>query len=241
MHILFLIALGIHVNAKNRIYNTKSSGTKDYKNKKFDLPDNDEASQLIREWDDKMQGFVPEDMITFQIPARSEEEFYEEIYLTPTILRGAWFLASSNDKDIDFSIYDPLKSLIFERNAEKEGIFYFEVARQGTYVFKFKNNKVLKSHLITFAFNSGNFTDKIQTSDLINPVEEKLLSAEKGIKDFQADNQFAQIRQETHFITVASANSNVFWFSLLESIGVIAATALQIYYVKKLLDNRRLV
>ena len=75
----------------------------------------------------------------------------------------------------------------------------------------------------------------------MNPVEQNILKIDKAIKDFQVDNQFAQLRQETHFQTVASANNNVFWFALVESLGVLAVTAWQIYYIKKLLDNRKVM
>ena len=74
-------------------------------------------------------------------------------------------------------------------------------------------------------------------SEHLTPVENNLLAIQKSIKDFQVDNQFAQLRQETHYKTVASANKNVFWFSIVESFGVVAVTAWQVYYIKKLLDN----
>lgn len=210
-------------------------------NQTLDVSAEDESMELMKEWDEKMQGFVPEDMITFEIQARGEEEFYEVIDIVPSTIRGAWFLASSNSKDIDFTIYDPLQNVVFERKAKKEAIFHIDAKRQGIYVFVFKNTKVMTGHSITFTYNSGNSTNTILKSEHLTPVENNLLGIQKSIKDFQVDNQFAQLRQETHFKTVASANVNVFWFSLIESLGVIAVTAWQIYYIKKLLDNRRVL
>ena len=207
----------------------------------MNLSAEDESIELMREWDDKMQGFVPEDMITFEIAARGEEEFYEMIDIVPSVIRGAWFLASGDSKDIDFTITDPLQTVMFERKAKKEAVFQVDAKRQGIYVFKFKNTKVMTGHSITFTFNSGNSTNEVLKSEHLTPVEENLVSIQKSIKDFQVDNQFAQLRQETHYKTVASANTNVFWFSLLESVGVIGVTAWQIYYIKKLLDNRRVL
>lgn len=207
----------------------------------LDLSAEEESIDLMKEWDEKMKDFVPEDMVTFEIAARGEEEFYEVIDIVPSVIQGAWFLASGDSKDIDFSITDPLQSIIFERRGKKEAIFQVDAKRQGIYVFKFKNTKVMSGHSITFTFNSGNSTNQVLKSEHLTPVEENLVNIQKSIKDFQVDNQFAQLRQETHYKTVASANRNVFWFSLLESIGVIAVTAWQIYYIKKLLDNRRVL
>jgi p24 family protein beta-1 len=190
-----------------------------------DLSAEEESMELMKEWDEKMQGFVPEDMMTFEIGGRAEEEFYENVDVVPSSIRGAWFLASDNSKDIDFVILDPLQNVVFQKQGKKEAVFQVEAKRQGIYVFKFTNNRVMMGHTITFTFNSGNSTNTVQ----------------KSIKDFQVDNQFAQLRQETHFKTVASANKNVFWFSMVESFGVIAVTAWQVFYIKKLLDNRRVL
>ena len=205
----------------------------------YDVSADDEAMELMKEWDAKMQGFVPEDMVTFEIQARSTEEFYEVIDIVPSILRGAWFLASENTKDIDFKVQDPLKNIVFEKQGKKEVIFTIEANHQGIYLFTFESKKIIGSQPITFTYNSGNSSNTVLKSEHLTPVESNLLDIQKSVKDFQVDNQFAQLRQEAHFKTVASANRNVFWFSLVESLGVVGVTAWQIYYIKKLLDNRR--
>lgn len=195
----------------------------------------------MKEWDEKMQGFVPEDLITFELQARSEEQFYEIIEITPSLIRGAWFLASEDSKDVDFQITDPLKVVLFESKGKKEVIFSIEAKRQGMYTFTFVSHKIMETQQITFTYNCGNSTNAVLKSEHLTPVETNLLAIQKSIKDFQVDNHFAQLRQETHYKTVASANKNVFLFSLAESLGVVAVTAWQIYYIKKLLDNRRVL
>ena len=180
-------------------------------------------------------------MVNFLIPSLGEEEFYEEIDRLPSTMRGAWFVSSGENKDIDFTIIDPYQEVIFSRKAQKEAIFGFDLKRTGIYVFRFKNNRLMVTHSISFALNCGNSTNELLAPEHITPVESKIEGIQKNIKDFQLDNQFAQLRQESHFKTVAAANRNVFWFSLLESIGVIGVTAWQIYYIKKLLDNRRVL
>jgi emp24/gp25L/p24 family/GOLD. len=66
-----------------------------------------------------------------------------------------------------------------------------------------------------------------------------MLEAQKDIKNYQLETQFTQLRQDTHYNTVTSANKNVFWFSFIESVLVLGVTFLQIYYVKRLLEDRR--
>lgn len=72
-------------------------------------------------------------------------------------------------------------------------------------------------------------------------MEEKLLQVNKQVKDFQLDQKFAQLRQDAHMKTVSDANTSLFWLSLLECVGVVAVSLWQVYYIKKLLDNRRVI
>ena len=199
----------------------------------------EEHVQQMQEWEETMKDFSPEDMITFEIPSRSEEEFFTVIDVVPTEIRGYWFLFSTSDKSMDFQITSPLNQVIFERKSAKEAIFTINVERSGLYTFTFKNNKVMTSHIVTFAYHSGNSTSAVLTSEHLSPVEKNLMLTARAVRDFQVDSQFAQLKQESHYQTVASANQNVFWFSLIESIGIVLVTAWQIYYIKNLLENRR--
>lgn len=201
----------------------------------------EESAELMKEWQEYMQGFVPADMITFELNPRATEEFFEEVDVLPSFIRGAWFVSSSESRDIDFSILDPSKNSIVQQKGKKEGIFYFDAKRRGEYSFVFKNTKMIQKHLITFALHCGNSTEELLKEEHLSPFEQQLLEVQKSVKDFQLDQQFAQLRMESHYKTVADANRNVFWFSLLECLGVVLVTAWQIFYIKKLLDNRRVL
>lgn len=201
----------------------------------------DEHIEYMKEWDSVMQDFSPEDMVSIEIPPRSEEEFYTVIEIVPTVIRGYWFLSSGSNKDIDFSVLNPQQIVIYEKKSVKEAIFSLPVTKQGIYSFILKNTKMIATHTVTLAYHSGNSTNSVLKNEHLTPIEQDLLWVEKAVKDFQVDSQFAQLRQETHYSTVAGANKNVFWFSLLESLGVILVTVWQIYYIKKLLDNRRVL
>jgi hypothetical protein len=67
----------------------------------------------MKEWETYMTDFVPADLITFEISGRAEEEFFEEIQMVPSFIRGAWFVASNEQPDIDLTILDPLKTVVY--------------------------------------------------------------------------------------------------------------------------------
>ena len=70
--------------------NKTSENTEEINEKKgIEVSAEEETMELMKEWDEKMQGFVPEDMVTFEIAARGEEAFFEIIDVSNTIIRGA--------------------------------------------------------------------------------------------------------------------------------------------------------
>lgn len=198
-----------------------------------------ETLEITKEWAKHMQGISPINLITFELLAMDEFQFFEILSEAPSTISGAWFLSTSDSKDIDFNIYDPVQTVVFSKNSINEAIFSFESKRQGMYTFEFKNNKLLQGYAVTFALNCGNYSEGVLKFEDLSPVENKLEWVNKDIKDFQADSQFAQLRQESFFNTAAEANWNLLCLSVIESIGVIAVTVWQVYYLKKLLDNRR--
>mmetsp|Transcript_13526 Transcript_13526/g.25464 ORF Transcript_13526/g.25464 Transcript_13526/m.25464 type:complete len:229 (+) Transcript_13526:1244-1930(+) len=201
----------------------------------------EESQRLAKEWDEHMKNFQPADLVTFELPGMGVTEFYEEIDTVPSHVRGAWFVGEEQSKDLDIQIFDTRGELIFERKQKHEGLFYFDAARRGIYRFVFSSRKIVRQQLVTFALHCGNSTAEVLQEEHLSPIENALAEASKAVKDFQMDQQFAQLRQESHYKTVADANSNLFWLSLLECVGIIGVTSWQVFYIKKLLDHRRLI
>jgi hypothetical protein len=67
----------------------------------------DEKTSLMKEWEEHMSDFKASDLITFEIPARTREMFYEEIDLMPSKIRGAWFVNNDENDRLDFHILNP--------------------------------------------------------------------------------------------------------------------------------------
>ena len=82
-------------------------------NNSNDLNEDEETALLMKEWETYMNDFVPADLITFEISGRAEEEFFEEIMTVPSFIRGAYFVSSSESQDIDITILDPLKNVVY--------------------------------------------------------------------------------------------------------------------------------
>ena len=106
-----------------------SSGNKIHSNK---IP-------LNRE--EHIRNFELKDLVTFEIPASSEYEFFDLVEEIPSQVNGIWFITSGIENDIDFTITDQTGSVVFEQNRKNEGTFQISPTVVGTYTFKFKNNR----------------------------------------------------------------------------------------------------
>lgn len=203
--------------------------------------DQAESLRLNQEWEEKMSDFTPSDMVTFEIPARGTEVLYEVIDVLPSLVRGAFFVSSQESKDLTVVIDGPDNAELYRAERKKEGIFYFDASMRGVHNFRFTNHKFVEKLQVTVALHTGNCTEEPLDKSHITPVERGMLDLIKGVKDFQMEQQFAQLRQESHYKTVHSANRNLFWFSILECVAVVSVSSWQIYYIKKILDHRRLI
>jgi hypothetical protein len=159
----------------------------------------EEVQRFAKEWDAHMKDFVPADLVTFELPARGATEFYEEIDVIPSVIKGAWFSNDEKSKDLNFQVFDFKNEVVFERKQKHEGIFVFEAARRGTYRFVFTSHKIMRQQHVTFALHCGNSTAEVLQDQHLSPIESALAETAKAVKDFQMDQQFAQLRQESHF------------------------------------------
>jgi p24 family protein beta-1 len=134
--------------------------------------------------------------------------------------------------------------------AKKEGIFYFDSNLVGMFEFRFSNDKWVEGKSVTLALHCGNSTDEVLRGQHLSKYEKRLTKQDKKMKDLIVETKFSFQRQETHYkseffindwVAVEKLHFKLFLFTMLESVGVLAATFWQIYYIKRLLDDRRLV
>mmetsp|Transcript_47284 Transcript_47284/g.54477 ORF Transcript_47284/g.54477 Transcript_47284/m.54477 type:complete len:258 (+) Transcript_47284:39-812(+) len=201
----------------------------------------EEEFLLMQEWEDHMSDFVPSDLITFEIAPRSEEEFVEEITSVPTKVRGAYFVSTSDKSDINFKIVNRNKKTLFEKSGKREGIFYLDIQKKGDLSFIFSNTPFTETKQITFAVHCGNSTDELISSTHLTPLEKRINELDRTLKDARIESQFSYIREETHAKSVHKTNSYILWFSVFETLAIVGFTGWQIYYIQKLLDNRRVI
>ncbi|KAL4451125.1 hypothetical protein ABPG74_021447 [Tetrahymena malaccensis] len=204
------------------------------------VDDDEDRVAIMEEWEKHMQDFIPDEMLTFEIESKKEELFMEDITV-PTQMRGAFFVSYFSDEKIDFIIRDPNKHKVFHKFNKREGIFNVNATTIGTYEFIFSNLRGKDKKSVTFALDVHNTTETHLSHHDLDPVEKKLEHVASGIKDYLNEQRFSSRRQITQLESIQSAHSRLLIFSVVEIAIVVFATAWQIYYIKKILDNKRIV
>lgn len=198
-------------------------------------------SGLVEEWDKHMEGFVPELLLTFPLAARSDEFFYEDIAEGPPVLvRGGFFASASEEtSSVEFSITDPKGNIIFDKKDDAEGLFHFIAEKPGTYTFIVSNHKWMQEKMVTFALGKGNETH-LQPEHL-SSLEEHIRAIDKTLVDIQTESTYLWIRQKSHMKTVEGIHTRVLAFCVVEFLILVGISGFQVYYIKGLLSDRRIL
>jgi hypothetical protein len=62
--------------------------------------------------------------VTFELPARGATEFYEEIDVIPSVIKGAWFSNDEKTKDLNFRVFDYKNEVVFAQAEARRDIHF---------------------------------------------------------------------------------------------------------------------
>ena len=101
---------------------------------------------MMREWDEYMEDFVPDDMLQIVLEPKTEITLNEDAPAQSVYMRGAYYVEAppgtkKKNKQVDFFIMDPSYKVVYSRRANDQGIFRFNTTKAGQYSFVFSNMK----------------------------------------------------------------------------------------------------
>merc|ERR1712113_535233 len=140
---------------------------------------------------------------------------------------------------VEFSITDPKGNVIFEKQDDAEGLFHFIANKKGTYTFIVSNHRWMQEKMVTFAIGKGNVTHL--QPEHIDSMDEQVKAIDKTLVDIQTESTYLWIRQKSHMKTIESIHNRVLSFCCIELLILIGISAFQVYYIKGLLSDRRIL
>lgn len=203
--------------------------------------EDDYQRTIMAQWDEHMSDFEPSDMLTINIPSRTDEIFYEFISETPSKVRGAYYIGSGEKKLIDFWVIDPSNRIFNTVQGKNEGLFVFDAQQTGIYQFVFSNSRYWEAKDLTFAIHFGNHTDDHASAEHLDPLHDNLKRALKNIKNLYSEVKFSVGRQDSHNTTIRSSMSMTYWISILETLCIVGLAAAQVYFIKRILQHKKIL
>ncbi|CAK62261.1 unnamed protein product (macronuclear) [Paramecium tetraurelia] len=201
----------------------------------------EETKDIMQDWDKYMRGFLPDDMISFQIEKGGEEIFIETIKKTPTNIRGTFFIPIYTLDTIDFKVIDPSGSMIYAKMMKKEAVFSFNATEKGDYQLIFQNKRAKESKVVQFAIDvAKSDKEEIEQND-IDPIENGVQGLLQKIRDVFYSTKLNELKSKGALADVQKINKQLMILTFIETVAICGVTAWQVYYIKKLLNDRRLV
>lgn len=145
------------------------------------------------------------------------------------------------NKLIDFWIIDPTNRIFNTIQGKNEGLFIFEANQPGIYQFVFSNSRYWEAKDLTFAIHFGNHTDDHASAEHLDPLHDSLNAALHDVKNLYSEVKFSVGRQDSHNTTVRNLMRTNFWISVLETLCIIGLAAAQIYFIKRILQHKRVI
>ncbi|CAD8109709.1 unnamed protein product [Paramecium sonneborni] len=200
-----------------------------------------ESDPLMLLWDQLMNDFDPEDLLTFELQSGSTEILYETI-AKPTTIRGAYFIPQFRlDQKIDFYIKTSNNTLLYSKERVQEGIFKIDIPEKGEYKFIFTNKRTKEPLTITFAIDVHDSHQEFLKLVDLDPLNLRIERLSMAMRDNYFYDKMAAQQFEGGLREVQNANNKLLLFSLIEIIGIIAITGWQVFYLKRILSNQRII
>ncbi|KAG9412874.1 hypothetical protein AC1031_015767 [Aphanomyces cochlioides] len=182
--------------------------------------------------------FDPSEGLTFFVEPRNKMCFYEDVKSLGDTVGGA-YIVSTAASSIDVDIKDPYMNTIFQRYGDAEGTYEVHPDVTGLYEVCFTNNDhddKLVTH-VTHTLQSQHPVEKEHVSILAKYASH--LDIRLG--ELESEQRLMQLRVDRHMKTEKSTNDRVALAGTIESIVYVALVLLQVFYIKRLLENPRQV
>ena len=188
-----------------------------------------------------MDDFNPSHVFTFEL-TKDLECFYENIENIPTPIRGAYFVSHGDKMDLFVIVkhFDEHKvqTEILRRSSIGDGVFSFIAKVKGEYEICFGHG-VGKG--ITFAIHVGVRKREPVTSSHVASLQDTLNDCRHILDDLVSEQNFLLSKTSMHMETQDDIESRVAWLTILESVFILCVTLAQIYFIRRMINNRQWV
>ncbi|THH03403.1 hypothetical protein EW145_g6282 [Phellinidium pouzarii] len=177
--------------------------------------------------------------LTTAISANERLCFYADVDKSGEKLGFYFAVQSGGSFEIDFEVKDPNDKNILDGAHERQGDFVLTANTVGEYSFCFTNDmSTLAEKLIDFDVMVESeprrepSTKPGQIADHSSALEESIFRLNGQLLSIKRTQKFFHTRENRGFAIVKSTQSKVFWFAVLEVLGVVTMAVAQVYILQ---------
>ncbi|KAJ7216970.1 emp24/gp25L/p24 family/GOLD-domain-containing protein [Mycena haematopus] len=153
---------------------------------------------------------------------------------------GFYFAVQSGGSfDIDFDIKDPNDKVILDGERERQGDYVLTANTVGEYSFCFENDmSTLTEKLVDFDIMVESEPRREapakpgQISEHTSALEESVFRLNGMLMNIKRTQKHFHTRENRGFSIVKSIQNRLFWYGVLESLGVITMAVFQVYVLQ---------
>ncbi|KAK1442166.1 hypothetical protein BgAZ_401960 [Babesia gibsoni] len=204
-----------------------------------DESEDDETDPFYEEWNEKMQGFHPNSMLSFDIAPKSSEIFYENIKNSGTLMRGMYYtLSKEEDLLIRLSIKSPAGEMLYVKESS-DGIFSFEAKQPGVYEFEFYNSHWVTPVGLTIAVGSEEYS--VLKSRHIRNTQSRLSDLKTNVDSIYAQFKYLWLHNHRQMRISRDTQHHLLVYSAIQLAVVGLCSFICISYVKKIVSHKRIL
>ena len=156
-------------------------------------------------------------------------------------LNGAFFVEDGTDIGLVVSIDGEKEALYYTESPISDGKFHLKVSESADYSFCFNNEYSTHTKRIVFAVDvvPGVSVEEMLKREHLEPTRATLKRLNRLSRVLDQGTKYMGMRLKNQAKVQDTMNYNVVWWSVVESLIVLAMTAGQVYYIQRMVNNRK--
>ncbi|KZT20719.1 hypothetical protein NEOLEDRAFT_1172381 [Neolentinus lepideus HHB14362 ss-1] len=177
--------------------------------------------------------------LTTAIGANERLCFYADVDKAGEKIGFYFAVTSGGSFDIDYEVRDPNEKPLLDGQRERQGDYVFTANTVGEYSFCFENDmSTLTEKLIDFDIMVESEPRREasakpgQVADHTSALEESIFKLHGMLMNIKRMQRYFHTREARGFSIVKSIKSRLFWYAVLESMGIIGMAVFQVYILQ---------
>ncbi|KAJ7475226.1 emp24/gp25L/p24 family/GOLD-domain-containing protein [Mycena galericulata] len=177
--------------------------------------------------------------LTTAIAANERLCFYADVDKAGEKIGFYFAVQSGGSFDIDFDIKDPNDKVILDGSRERQGDYVLTANTVGEYAFCFENDmSTLTEKLVDFDIMVESEPRREapakpgQISEHTSALEESVFRLNGMLMNIKRTQKHFHTRENRGYSIVKSTQNRLFWYAVLECLGIVAMAVFQVYVLQ---------